>query len=272
MFGWSCCPSALFAKKNRLRTMPGVSHAQGASIALGLGAHHSNAPEEGGANIHWKEILVDNKKHTTITQHVTYVFFFVRKNSSGNFGNILYTLLISSDHWFFTCFPGSLCLQENLRMKQVHPPASLVLLVLLPRSKAPLAALFVLEGSLDRWRYIPMLGASHPTKKLEETAILWIYPHPWKPGDLCKITGDLGGFRHRFRRLLFETKKPRVLLIDQEGAPLTLAVCLLGEIFLVGDAMGSIGKCTLPETNIAPKNGWLEYWFPFGMTNFQVLC
>ena len=29
---------------------------------------------------------------------------------------------------------------------------------------------------------------------------------------------------------------------------------------------------TLPETNIAPENGWLEYYFPFGMANFQVLC
>ena len=27
---------------------------------------------------------------------------------------------------------------------------------------------------------------------------------------------------------------------------------------------------TLPETNIfAPENGWLEYWFPCGMANFQ---
>ena len=29
---------------------------------------------------------------------------------------------------------------------------------------------------------------------------------------------------------------------------------------------------TLPETNIAPQNGWLEYYFPFGMAYFQVLC
>ena len=26
---------------------------------------------------------------------------------------------------------------------------------------------------------------------------------------------------------------------------------------------------TLPETNIAPKNGWLEYYFPIGMAHFQ---
>ncbi len=31
-------------------------------------------------------------------------------------------------------------------------------------------------------------------------------------------------------------------------------------------------KVTLPETNIAPENGWLEYNFPFGMAYFQGLC
>ena len=29
---------------------------------------------------------------------------------------------------------------------------------------------------------------------------------------------------------------------------------------------------TLPETNIAPENGWLEDEFPFGKVYFQVLC
>ena len=27
---------------------------------------------------------------------------------------------------------------------------------------------------------------------------------------------------------------------------------------------------TLPETNIAPENGWLEDYFPFGMTSWQL--
>ena len=31
-------------------------------------------------------------------------------------------------------------------------------------------------------------------------------------------------------------------------------------------------ESTLPETNIAPENGWLEYYFPFVMDYFQVLC
>jgi len=30
------------------------------------------------------------------------------------------------------------------------------------------------------------------------------------------------------------------------------------------------GTHTLPETTIAPENGWLEDWFPFGMACFQV--
>ena len=29
---------------------------------------------------------------------------------------------------------------------------------------------------------------------------------------------------------------------------------------------------TLPETNIAPENGWLEYYFPIGDAYFQGLC
>ena len=32
------------------------------------------------------------------------------------------------------------------------------------------------------------------------------------------------------------------------------------------------GWITLSETKIAPKKGWLEYWFPFGMAYSQVLC
>ena len=29
---------------------------------------------------------------------------------------------------------------------------------------------------------------------------------------------------------------------------------------------------TLPETDIAPENGRLEYYFPVGMAYFQVIC
>ena len=35
--------------------------------------------------------------------------------------------------------------------------------------------------------------------------------------------------------------------------------------------VGCYVYCTLPETNIAPTNGWLEYYFPIGETYFQGL-
>ena len=31
----------------------------------------------------------------------------------------------------------------------------------------------------------------------------------------------------------------------------------------------SVWTVTVPETNIAPENGWWEYSFPFGMAYFQ---
>ena len=34
----------------------------------------------------------------------------------------------------------------------------------------------------------------------------------------------------------------------------------------------SFQTTTLPETNIAPENGWLEYYFPIGEAYFQGLC
>ena len=40
----------------------------------------------------------------------------------------------------------------------------------------------------------------------------------------------------------------------------------------IGDAHSKNNHVTLPETNIAPENGWLEYYFPIGMAYFQVLC
>ena len=39
------------------------------------------------------------------------------------------------------------------------------------------------------------------------------------------------------------------------------------------DLMMELKNATLPETNIfAPKNGWLEYYFPIGKAYFQGLC
>ena len=38
------------------------------------------------------------------------------------------------------------------------------------------------------------------------------------------------------------------------------------------EKMDTWSATTLPETNIAPENGWLEDYFPFGEAYFQVLC
>ena len=46
-------------------------------------------------------------------------------------------------------------------------------------------------------------------------------------------------------------------------------------LFLVGDLelhQETPESTTLPETNIAPENGWLEYYFPNGEAYFQGLC
>ena len=45
---------------------------------------------------------------------------------------------------------------------------------------------------------------------------------------------------------------------------------LVGSHFLRGVGIGGYPYIlTLPETNIAPKNGWLEYYFPIGKVTFQ---
>ncbi len=38
-----------------------------------------------------------------------------------------------------------------------------------------------------------------------------------------------------------------------------------------GEVMLASPPITLPETNIAPKNGWLEYYFPIGEAYFHGL-
>ena len=40
-------------------------------------------------------------------------------------------------------------------------------------------------------------------------------------------------------------------------------LCSFSRMLLVG---------TLPETNVAPENGWLEDYFPVGEAYFQGLC
>ncbi len=47
--------------------------------------------------------------------------------------------------------------------------------------------------------------------------------------------------------------------------------CLM-DILIITAIWGAARIPTLPETNIAPKNGWLEYYFPIGKAYFQGLC
>ncbi len=51
----------------------------------------------------------------------------------------------------------------------------------------------------------------------------------------------------------------------RDGLPLWMMV--IGHL-INGDGFW---RCTLPETNIAPTNGWLEYYFPIGEAYFQGL-
>ena len=41
--------------------------------------------------------------------------------------------------------------------------------------------------------------------------------------------------------------------------------------FLSKESMEKCDGNTLPKTNIAPTNGWLEYYFPIGEAYFQGL-
>ena len=48
---------------------------------------------------------------------------------------------------------------------------------------------------------------------------------------------------------------------------------VLGSVKVYPETPISVLICiTLPKTNIAPENGWLEDELPFGMAYFQVLC
>ena len=58
--------------------------------------------------------------------------------------------------------------------------------------------------------------------------------------------------------------------VDMVNIPLFTGFCKFCTCQVVS-RISSINS-TLPETNIARENGWLEYNFPIGMAYFQVLC
>ncbi len=45
-----------------------------------------------------------------------------------------------------------------------------------------------------------------------------------------------------------------------------------GETSTQTTSFWGVPNVTIPETNVSPENGWLEYYFPFGMAYFQVPC
>ena len=62
---------------------------------------------------------------------------------------------------------------------------------------------------------------------------------------------------------------PRLRRLPGNGAGHTAQVIYLGD----GSRYAIKKKGpTLPKTNIAPENGWLEDYFPFGVASWQVLC
>ena len=70
----------------------------------------------------------------------------------------------------------------------------------------------------------------------------------------------LGGAKRSLKRMTTDDFSPR---------PDTAC---LHEIRGVKNSVGSQNfMVTLPETNIAPTNGWLEYYFPIGEAYFQGL-
>ena len=84
------------------------------------------------------------------------------------------------------------------------------------------------------------------------------YLYVWFPPNKL---GHLSQARWKFRRLSRWEKgiKGRI-------------ESMLAAIWLLPPVQSLSSAFTLPKTNVAPENGWLEDEFPFGMACFQVLC
>ena len=76
-------------------------------------------------------------------------------------------------------------------------------------------------------------------------------------------------------KIPFLTWKPPVPLglhfpVPRSNMRLPRARQILGGLWLLCEPL-KLETDTLPETNIAPTNGWLEYYFPIGEAYFQRL-
>ena len=75
-------------------------------------------------------------------------------------------------------------------------------------------------------------------------------------------------FRNGHQELLFPICRSIRRLVD-EGKPAVVSTAELFETKMKVLENVTGPRVTLPETNIAPQNGWLEDEFPFGMAYFQ---
>ena len=84
--------------------------------------------------------------------------------------------------------------------------------------------------------------------------------------EIRKIThySNYMGFS-QFENIITSSERQASLWKDRNGTQ-------KGESIQTGQTKMLIFPTTLPETNIAPTNGWLEYNFPIGVAYFRGLC
>ena len=105
-------------------------------------------------------------------------------------------------------------------------------------------------------------SSSTPIDVMEEIYSQWKWHDQWLCAELlagrhviwCGMSFDFGHsdmFNFRCAKASHVTRQPWYRLIHNESFQYVQP------------------PSTLPETNVAPENGWLEYYFPFGMAYFQ---
>ena len=113
---------------------------------------------------------------------------------------------------------------------------------------------------------LPSSKVTYPILKIIFLFLRWDMSIPWRVSPTtrgtnlrCKSRGPCGRSFFRWWTML-RSRWPRRkawILMEAASSPEGMD--------------GSINN-TLPETNIAPENGWLEDDFPFRMAYFQGLC
>ena len=92
----------------------------------------------------------------------------------------------------------------------------------------------------------------------------------WVKSVPTKLTANTTALTHQTRRHVTHPRQPH-----QEPPNRTSSLGTGGsfpEDCQLSEASYFFVQSTLPETNIAPKNWWLEYYFPIGEAYFQGPC